>query len=227
MIWYLIGAVILLIIIGGTVKITDVNKIYKDNLFLIEYFKKYTEYLNEFISRDFSVFLKNDAEKNLDMEGELFAFLMGKAGKAQNTLGSNGYLSNYQHGNMILSRYQLLINTIPNLRFPDMYGRDFEMLRNMIHMTITENEGRLEKYRTEIKNPFSLLREGINFLVTSPIRILYWSGVMEYGTFNKLTNNWLLSFINGFIILVGFFGSIITILLGWDDTISLVTKYIW
>ncbi len=51
-----------------------------------------------------------------------------------------------------------------------------------------------KKLITEIKKPFILLREGVRLIVTSPISLIYWSGLIKYRTYDSLSNNIFVNF---------------------------------
>ncbi|KAB2332942.1 hypothetical protein [Bacillus mesophilum] len=226
MIWYIVGVFSALIFIGLVICIGRLKRIDEDEKFLLKYLQNYVEYLNSFIERDFGSFLINSRGKNSSKESELYSFLVRYTSKAQRKMGKNGILESYQIGNMLYRNYQLLANTINKLRFPDIHSRDFELLRNMLTMTIQEKIDAADSVRSMIKNPFKLLREGVNFIVTLPLSVLVWSGLMEYRTFAKITDNWFMRFINGVIILIGLFGSLMTLLLGWEETIEKLRHFI-
>jgi hypothetical protein len=78
-----------------------------------------------------------------------------------------------------------------------------------------------EKIAKKIRNPFIWFQEGIQFIVLFPINFFFWSGIIEYSIVYKIVNNTffkiilsLFSFV-GFV--VGLIGSIVTIVLGYDE----------
>jgi hypothetical protein len=220
------GVIVSLMLIGFIIKIISIRGLSKDINFINEYGNGFSDYISEFISRDFSIFFKNTGYKNPNREAELYSRLIGDMGKAQRIVGTNGIMYNYHRpgASYMYKEYQLIVNTVNRLRFPDINGEDMQMVQNILIMTQNEKVELQDMYFKQCKNPFSLLRDGVNFIVTLPISILYWSGLMNYRTFSVLTNNWFMRFVNGLIILIGLISSIITIILGWEQTMLYVER---
>jgi hypothetical protein len=100
------------------------------------------------------------------------------------------------------------------------------MLNTILIMQIARYKEIHESIKANILNPIILLREGVQFFVTLPISLLYWTGVIQYSTQNKLSNNIVVKFINFLIIIIGFVSAIVTIVLGWEQFKEILFKFI-
>lgn len=81
-------------------------------------------------------------------------------------------------------------------------------------MKMATYEDIMNGIRGNMKNPLVLLREGVQFFVTLPIMFLYWTGITNYTTSYKWSNNIVVKLLSLGILLIGFISSIITIILG-------------
>ncbi len=80
--------------------------------------------------------------------------------------------------------------------------------------------------RKKLKNPIIWFREGVQLLISSPLYAAFWLGVIKEPVIDRLTGNIIFKFISTFVTLVGFVGSVITIVIGWDQFLSITTKFV-
>jgi hypothetical protein len=86
---------------------------------------------------------------------------------------------------------------------------------------ISKYEETISNIKREMKNPIQLLQEGVQYFVTFPITLLYWTDFIKYGTFMKISDNIIVKFVNFIIIIIGLFSSIVTIVAGWDTVMEI------
>lgn len=216
MMWKIIGIVLGLILIGfikNTMRLIDLDKNVE---FLSEYTNNYVNYCNDYLGRG----LRSDEENRL------YVKLISDAPKAQNLLMDAGFIDYKPAGTFYYIRnYQILVNTVQMLRNP-ISNEDFSMLYNILIMQISRLNELGEKIREETVNPVILLREGVQFFVTLPISLLFWTGLIKYSTQYKLSNNFIVKFISFLIIIIGFVSSLFTIALGWEQFKEIILKLI-
>lgn len=204
MIWKVILIVVGLILIGFIKNFMRLLNLSKDIDFLGHYTENYVKYCNNYLGKDI----------RSEEENKLYIRLLSDAPKAQTLLTVAGYIN-----------YISLINTVQLLRNPPSFGRDdFETLYNNLVMQVSRINELGVNTRKETLNPFILLREGVQFFVTLPISLLYWTGLIKYSTQYKLSNNFFIKFINFLIILIGFVSAIFTIVLGWEQFKEILFK---
>lgn len=197
MIWQVIGIVLALILIGFIKNVMRLLRLNKNVDFLGQYTENYVKYCNNYLGKGI----------HSEEENKLYIRLLIDAPKAQTLLTVAGYIN-----------YISLINTVQLLRNPPSFGRnDFEMLYNTLVMQVSRINELGVDTRKETLNPIILLREGVQFFVTLPISLLYWTGIIQYATQNKWSNNIVVKFINFLIIIIGFVSAIVTIVLGWEQ----------
>ncbi|MFC5735892.1 hypothetical protein [Cytobacillus gottheilii] len=216
MINYIIVLLVLLII--GFSLIVRVGRTQSKNLEeAYEYLNKFREYGNSLIkdNEDYQVY------EWLTMRGPKMQAKVGELGIAK------GFIPPFS--NIQYNTYQIIVNALPTLRDEARDPmRSYNSLQNKIvhnYLTMIDDvllryigrlENRLEDVRTQLKNPFIWLREGVQFFVQIPILLLYWSGLIKYTTYYRFSNNFIIKFINFLIILIGLGSSIITIVTGYN-----------
>lgn len=124
------------------------------------------------------------------------------------------------------NNYQILINTVQALRNPSLMSEEFSWVNNLLIMKMATYEDIMNGIRGNMKNPLVLLREGVQFFVTLPIMLLYWTGITNYTTSYKWSNNIVVKLLSLGILLIGFISSIITIVLGWEQFKSYLDKFL-
>ncbi|WHY63646.1 hypothetical protein [Cytobacillus firmus] len=217
MVLKMILVVIALIIIGLIKELRALLRVVEDIDFLSNYNGTYVDYMNNYLGKRY------DTPK----EKELHIKLISEAPKAQRLLLDAG-LVDYQpafRGYMV-KNYPILVNTVQSLRNPSSLTEEFNWVNTILIMQIARYKELHESIKGNVLNPLVLLREGVQFFVTLPISLLYWTGVIQYSTQYKLSNNIVVKFLNFLIISIGFVSAIVTIVLGWEQFKSYLDKFL-
>lgn len=212
------------IIIGVIVKVAKILSYNKRLTFTMEY------------KHDF-VRLMNNVLDNKGIDSELHSKLVKQVDKMQEELGKDGVLAEMIDPlkQVHCRNYQVLINFMANYTQELMMGGSLMMERVMNHAGLCDNAllrhiGRIENARADtgksLINPFSCFSEGVRWVISLPVNILYWSGIISYSTRNKYKNNTLKVLIDKFIVLIGLVGSIATLILGWEDLVNIFNNMI-
>ncbi|WP_438312415.1 hypothetical protein [Sporosarcina sp. FA9] len=212
-----------LIAIGFIKEFMSLRMVIKDIDYLAGYNESYVEYLNNHLNYDYY----SSRIGNKQAENELHVKLISQAPKAQRLLMDAG-LVDYEppFRGYRVSNYPVLVNTVQYLRNPSALTEEFKMLNTILIMQIARYEELYESIKANIFNPIVLLREGVQFFVTLPISLLYWTGIIQYSTQYKLSNNIIVKFINFLIIIIGLVSAIVTILLGWEQLKEFLFKFL-
>lgn len=191
----------------------------------IEFLNKYRDFYNALPSGNF----KNDT----------YQWLILNSAKMQEYMGSYGIVHAYRpaYSNLVYNNYAVIINGISHLR--DLYyessdsflgGRTLYSQAAAIDDLILTYLGALDCIIDinikEMKNPLIWLREGFRALVTLPISLIYWSGLMRYSTYNNIANNFFVKLISFAVALVGLISSVVTIVTGYAPFINIIEKII-
>lgn len=216
MVLYMILTILGLIAIGFIKKVMSLMKFSKDFDFLYDYNEKYVKYLNNYLGKRI----------NSEEENKLYVELISKSPKAQRLLGNDGLISYKPAGaSYMYNNYQALINTVQALRNPALMSEEFSWVNNMLIMKMAIYEDIMSEIRGNMINPLILLSEGVQFFVTLPISLLYWTGLIEYSTLNRVSNYFIFKLLNFLIIIIGFLSAIVTLVTGWEPFIKIANKF--
>lgn len=213
---FLFIAIIMLIMIIGLGKIcTSINAINIRMDFTQEYLKKFGEFCIKINQGSF--------------DNEKYIWLTSNVAKIQDELGENGIVFNYHppYAGYMYKRYQLLVNTLPRIRTGQADRIDIAACEDALIRHWGSLRELHSNYIGYIKNPFIWLREGINLLITFPIRLAYWFGLFEYGFLVKVTNNIFVRTLGFIVGIIGLISSIMTIAIGWNDFCFLIKTFLF
>lgn len=195
--------------------------------------------LNDF-EEQFTEFCQSMSANNFD--NNIYSILMRKSEEIQKLLGHYGIMATYQASRYdnIYRNYQVIVNELPKIR--DNYSNISNMLSpkiilscieesiNLITDSLLRKSGEMERlnnmYIKELKNPFIWLRSGIQFIITSPIIIVCWSGLIEYQVYVRITNNFFVRFMSFVIVMVELYGTVVTIVTGNQAFKKIISPYV-
>jgi len=222
--WLPFIIVVLIIVIGFVKTVATLRTTVKNENFAIEFMNNYRDFCSPLFQNTFN--------------GDKYQWLKMKSTKMQTLMGSFGIASVYKPpgANHYFRNYEIIVNGISGIRenYSEMvnsYSLDLErrILQEVISTIddvlltfIGAAEGWVNEAQKEVKNPLIWLREGVRFVVTSPISLMYWSGLVRYRMYNTLSNNYpvkLLSFLIG---VIGLVSSIVTIVTGYTPFRSMI-----
>lgn len=217
MILKMVLVVIILMVIGFVKEFNSLRRAKKDLDFLVQYNNSYVNYMNNHIAK----------KGNSNEEHELHIKLISEAPKAQRLLMGAG-LVDYQppFSGYIIKNYPILVNTIKSLRNPSLVSEELKWINSILIMQIAQYGELFDGIKGNLINPIIWLREGVQFFTTLPISLLYWTGLIKYSTQYKLSNNFVVKFINFLIIFIGFISAIFTIVLGWEQFKQYIYKFL-
>lgn len=184
------------------------------------------EYRNKFIEFAIKYFKKhgsyNRSRKN---DSELYLWLTMNVSKIQSSLGTFGlmdYIAPFQ--TYRVSNYQIVINTIP--KFRDGTVKDFDV--NSVDDSLLRYIGYLEDCRQDtqknLRNPIVWFREGFREVLSIPIFILNWFGIISNRKVNSIKDSLIYKVISGLIALVTLLSGLVTIVVGYDQTIKFINE---
>ena len=187
-----------------------------------------SEYRNKFVDFSNKYFKTYDRySRTGDFDGEQYVWLTMNVSKIQNYVGSFGemtYKPAFQ--NYMINNYQIIINTIPKFREGQVESFDVGAVDDCLLRYI----GHLEEYSKDtqknLRNPIVWFREGFREIMSIPIFILSWFGIISNRTVNSIKNSLLYKVISGLIALVTLVSGVVTIIVGYDQTIEFVNRLI-
>lgn len=203
-------------------------EVYKQHSRVIKKIEFASEYRNKFVAFGKKYFKNYEHwSRSANLDSELYVWLTMNVSKIQKYLGSFGVMS-YKPAfqNYMINNYQIIINTIPKFREGQVEKFDVGAVDDCLLRYI----GHLEEYSKEtlrnLKNPVIWFREGFKEIISIPIFILNWFGIFSSRTVNSIMDSIIYKILTGIIALVTFVSGLVTIILGYDQTIEFINGFL-
>ena len=190
------------------------------------------------LTRDFRnkfIDLLNGVMSGNALNQELYYELTMNVNSVQRELGSDGiaYVKDNLHG-FSSSNYMFLVNFLPEVRdIQNERNNSFMMSRfdksaRTCDDMLTRHLGTLHEIdiliRKNLYNPFSCFSDGMKFIISLPILILNWFGLLSAEHARRAKKSWIVKILNFVVVLLGIVSAIITITLGWNDFLQLIQR---
>ncbi|MAD98616.1 MAG: hypothetical protein CMB99_14935 [Flavobacteriaceae bacterium] len=220
MITVIILSCFLAVVIIGFIQIFNKHsQILKRIDFAGEYRNKFVEFSNKYFKT------RNPMNRKGDLDGDLYVWLTMNVSKIQNHLGSFGIIS-YKPAfqNYIINNYPVIINTIPKFRDGNVDNLDVGSVDDCLLRYIGNLEEILIDLKRNFSNPIIWFREGFREVFSIPIFILNWFGVISTRTLNSIKESLIYKIISGLIALVTLVSGVVTIIVGYNETLKFINS---
>lgn len=214
-----------LIILGIlTVFIIGFVQVYNRNSRVVKKIDFAGEYRNKFIEFSNKYFETYDRWSRAgDFDGQLYVWLTRNVSRIQGNLGSFGimdYIAPFQ--TYRVSNYQIIINTLPKFRAGQVQNFDAGLVDDCLLRYI----GYLEDYNKEtekdVKNPIVCFREGFKVIISIPLFIISSFGIFSRRTVDNIMDSFIFKIFAGFTALVTLVSGLVTIVVGYDQTVKFI-----
>ena len=180
--------------------------------FLDNYRNKFLELVNTFTPRS-SITVSPPHNLNI----QLYQWLIANSYKAQKTVGRFGigeYVSAFQM--YYIRRYEFIVSTIPKLRDNYIHEQEITSVDDILIRSIALYEEQEQQLKSTLKNPFKWFQHGVRFIISFPIQLLNWFGIISDNTFDTIASNSIFKLLAGIVSFASFLSSIVTIFTGWS-----------
>lgn len=160
-----------------------------------------------------------------NFDGEQYVWLTMNVSKIQNYVGSFGvtaYKPAFQ--NYMIKDYPIILNTIPKFREGQVKSLDVGSVDDCLLRYIGYLEDYQKGTQRNLRNPIIWFREGVKEILSMPIFILNWFGIISSRTLNSVKDSLIYKVISGFIALVTLVSGIVTIIVGYDQTLKFINR---
>lgn len=215
----IISGIMAIFIVGFVQVFNRHRRVIKKIDFAGEYRNKFIEFANKYFER------YNRLSQSGNFDGEQYVWLTMNVNKIQNQIGTFGIMS-YKPAfqNYMLNNYPIIINTIPKFREGKIESFDVGSVDDCLLRYI----GYLEEYQKDtlrnLKNPIIWFREGFREILSIPILMLSWFGIISNRTLNSIKYSLIYKVISGLIALVTLISGVVTIVVGYDQTIEIIVN---
>jgi hypothetical protein len=163
-------------------------------------------------------------------DDEAYSWLIHRSNKMQSQIGGIGRIT-YKPGNSSYAyrNYNAFPNLVIELRrgieSKDRYTGEIAEILNTI---LTQYEGALyderEELASQIKNPITWFRGGVQTVLLTPIFILVGIGIVSARTTSRILSNSFFKLISGIVMLVTLFAGIVQIAIGYDQFSAVIKR---
>lgn len=208
---YLFLGVISIFLIGYVILKRELNALRRDLGFLSMFYNKFIEFAELYSRR-----MTNPG---------LYQWLALNSAKSQKMCSRwfRGTLV-APFGGYISRNHEFITNTIPRMKNDTADDVEVNMTEDILLKTIGVLQGGEKLSLADVKNPFKWFQYGVRFVIGFPIRLLKWFGIINSNTFYRLSSSKFFKVVSGFVALIAFISSVITILAGWDQSVEFIKK---
>ena len=179
--------------------------------------------------------LKSYLESN-GQDIQSYSWLINRSNKMQNQMGSQGLLGFYRppYQNYGIPNYPIILNMLPDLRTAlsdsflsrSLASQYANALQEAIVRHIGSIEDAINNQKKYFRNPIVWLRQGIRMLLSLPANLLNWLGIITITAVNKYNSSIFFKILYSIITIVGLVSAIITIVMGWNQFLSIIISVI-
>ena len=195
-----------------------------ERIVLIKRFKQRLEYTLEY--REKFIKFCNKTMETGKISDSNYNFLVKDVNKIQMELGLDGIVSVYRDplAGFQMNNYPIFLNFFNELRIEmnawGLFNDRLNLLIGWADEALLKHAGSLEEHvkveKRSIKNPVYCFSKGIGFIVSLPIKLLEWCGILNQTYSNKVISSKLYIIIEKIATAISLVGSIITVIMGWE-----------
>jgi hypothetical protein len=204
-------------------------QVFRRNSRLLSKIKFTDEYRNKFIQFSNQYFETYDRfNRSGDVHGELYVWLTMNVNKIQNMVGTFGVMS-YKPAfqNYMIHNYYIIINTIPKFREGPIESFDVNSVDDCLLRYLGHLEELLKNTQKNLRNPIIWFREGFKEIISVPIFLLNWFGIISNKRLSSIKSSVFYKIVTGLIALVTLVSGIVTIVVGYDQTIEFIKNMVF
>lgn len=203
-------------------------QVVRRNSRLLSKIKFTNDYRNKFIQFSNQYFETYDRfNRSGDVHGELYVWLTMNVNKIQNMVGTFGVMS-YKPAfqNYMIHNYNIIINTIPKFREGPIESFDVSSVDDCLLRYLGHLEELLKDTQKNLRNPIIWFREGFKEIISIPIFLLNWFGIISNKRLSTIKESVFYKIITGLVALVTLVSGVVTIIIGYDQTIAFMKRII-
>lgn len=161
---------LVLIIIGFLVRIHSLRSESVELSFVEEYTSKFDGLVDSY----------KDGYFDVEYDNELYEWLAKKLPKLQRTIGPFGVAARYQapYSNQIDYNYEIIPNTLTLFKLGTVHSSNIHYSKDALLHYIGDKEDSIYLLKKDLFNPLKLFVIGVQILVSSPLALLHWFGLI-------------------------------------------------
>ena len=216
---------LVVIIIGHIVKRKKIKKLNEKKSLTIVFDNLFVDFINDYF-------------RTGRINQEKYAACMHDIDAIQEEVGYEGIVADFVDPLRSVKghNYQLFVNIMPEIRSSESMSSNSIMMERVsqlvglcedaLHRHVGNLDRKIESATKVLWNPFSCFGEGIRMMIGIPIDILYWCGLIGITNSQRARGSWIFKVLSWLFTIIGLISSLITILLGWDETRIILNDYL-
>jgi hypothetical protein len=216
---FIIISLILIFIIGLRTLIIRYNSLNESYEFANEYRRKFIDLSNYYFKT------YDSWNRRGQIDSDLYMWLTKNVNRIQADLGYLGimhFVAPFQIYQ--ISNYQIVINTIPKFRSGEVKDFDVDSADDCLLRYIGALEQIINRLKKKIRNPLIWFKEGFQQIVSLPLYILNWFGILEDRTIRKVVTNYFFKMLSGIGGIVAFVSALVTIIQGKEAVLFYIKQ---
>ena len=176
------------------------------------------EFQNKFID------LANYYENNRQLSGD-YTWLVQNAVTIQRRLGGFGQIHFRQpFENKYIPNYEIVTNTLSKFRSGIVHEAEIGYADDALLRYLKYTDEVFEQAEKNLKNPFLWLRQGFRYIISFPLYLLGWFGLISNDATRRIVNNNGFNFFSNLAAFIAFISGIVTIIAGYDQSIAFINR---
>jgi hypothetical protein len=204
-------------------------QVVRRNSRLLSKIKFTNDYRNKFIQFSNQYFETYDRfNRTGNVHGDQYIWLTMNVNKIQNMVGTFGVMT-YKPAfqDYMINNYYVIINTIPKFREGPIESFDVNSVDDCLLRYLGHLEDLSKDTQKNLRNPIIWFREGFKEIISTPIFLLNWFGIISNKRLSSIKASVFYKIITGLIALVTLVSGIVTIVVGYDQTMTFIKNLVF
>jgi len=129
-------------------------------------------------------------------------------------------------GGLSSPHYALLANTLAGSRMGEAQGEEIAMADHLLLVHAGALKHRVESLEGQLKNPLILVGRGLKFILSLPLLLLGWFGVLRPVSVQRARASWLFGFVQLVAAVAVALASIETLVSGWSTFVAQIQSWL-
>lgn len=129
-------------------------------------------------------------------------------------------------GGLSSPHYALLANTLAGSRMGEADGEEIVMAEHLLRVHEGGLKHRVESLEGQLKNPLVLVGRGLKLIVSLPLLLLEWFGLLRPASVQSARESWVFRFVQLVAAVAVALASIETSVLGWSAFVAQVQSWL-
>lgn len=180
--------------------------------------------------RSFALEFHRNLKEYVESRGQQqnsYQWMVQHANRMQLQLGRGGIMAHYRppFESHYVTNYPIVLNMVPELRRSfgmsigdDRLANEFaQLIQDALVRHYGDLDEELETGARRLLNPIVWLRQGIWFLLSLPVRVLAWFGIIPARRIHRSPRSVFFRVVSFLVALIMFISAIVTLVVGWES----------